>query len=512
MANLSICCDGTWNNPEQEDNGIPAPTNVYKLSNAIASLDANGETQRIFYHPGLGGEDSCIKDAIADGALGVSIKRHISSAYTWVAENYSKGDNVYVFGFSRGAFTARSLCGLLKTGLLDFSGLSDTVKWQRTHDVYDHYKKVGEAISPHYFINNAMPFQVHFLGVWDTVGALGIPNDLAFLNLFDDPDRWRFHDTVLGDNVTIARHAMALDERRGSFTVTRWSNVSSHNNAKEMWFPGVHSDVGGGYANTGLSDIALQWMIEEAGAGIAGKLKFRDNLEGLINPDPQGAMHNSYKGIFSKLRSRPRNTRAVDPNNEAFFHSSVFARQAKSPLTHPAYWPTKQLAVGESISLAVYAKRHWNAAHVYMAQGQKYSFEAKGLWQDSKDTCDWRGTEDGNLTGGDIARFASSLWGITERAFMKITKNKSTDFWGTKRIESLSWFVAVGCIANDSGAVQAVNNDGSPAPHQYFSLPDFEHQGLEIKEPGYFFAFANDVWSLYNNNHGSIELTITRIE
>jgi uncharacterized protein (DUF2235 family) len=155
MANLIICCDGTWNNPEQEDNGIPAPTNVYKLSNAIASLDANGEKQRIFYHPGLGGEDSGIKDAIADGALGVSIKRHISGAYAWVAEHYSKDDNVYVFGFSRGAFTARSLCGLLKTGLLDFSGLSDAVKWQRTHDVYDHYKKVGEAISP--IISSIMP-------------------------------------------------------------------------------------------------------------------------------------------------------------------------------------------------------------------------------------------------------------------------------------------------------------------------------------------------------------------
>ncbi|ABE54158.1 conserved hypothetical protein [Shewanella denitrificans OS217] len=514
MANLVICCDGTWNNPQQEDNGVPSPTNVYKLANAIAPLDNNGDKQMVYYHPGLGGEDSGLKDAIVDGALGVSIKRHISSAYYWLATHYKPGDSVSVFGFSRGAFTARSLCGLLKQGLLDFKGLSEKESWQRTHDLYDFYKRVGAALTPSFFMDNAAPFKVHFLGVWDTVGALGIPNDLEFLNLFDDPERWRFHDTVLGDNVSIARHAMALDEKRSSFTVTRWSNADSHNNAKEMWFSGVHSDVGGGYADCGLADISLNWMIEEATkvSEQGNKLTFRPGISALMKPDPNAVLHNSYKGVFSKLRSRPRNIGAVLPANEAYFHSSVFARQASSPLAYPAYWPTQSLAVGESLAVDVFAKKHWNPANLYMEKGQKYCFSATGQWQDSKDTCDWKGTEHGNLTGGDIVRAASSLWGITERAFMKITKNKFTDFWGTKRVESLEWFVAVGCIANDDGVLNAVNNDGSPEPHKYFALPDHEQHGLEVKNSGYFYAFANDVWSLYNNNHGSITLTITRIE
>ena len=113
MKKLLICFDGTWNNPEQEDNGIPSPTNVVKLYHSFSTKTNNDIDQLAFYHPGLGGEQKGLKEKVQGGALGIGVKRHISSAYHWLGLNYEEGDEVYIFGFSRGAFTARSLGGLL---------------------------------------------------------------------------------------------------------------------------------------------------------------------------------------------------------------------------------------------------------------------------------------------------------------------------------------------------------------------------------------------------------------
>ncbi|MBQ4831874.1 DUF2235 domain-containing protein [Pseudoalteromonas sp. MMG010] len=509
MANLIVCCDGTWNNPEQEDNAIPAPTNVVKLYHALDDLDDNNNVQKSYYHPGLGGEKTGLKDAVLDGALGKNIKRHICSAYHWIAQHYEPGDRVFIFGFSRGAFTARSLGGMLRLGLLDFLDMDEAQCWDKTHQHFSDYKSACENLNVTDFINNKEPFVVHFLGVWDTVGALGIPNDMEIFNLFDNPERWRFHDTCLGKHIKVARHAMALDEKRSSFCVTRWQGDVSHSDVKEQWFAGVHSDVGGGYSDCSLSDIALKWMLQEAQAH---GLVFRDNVFAQLKPDAAGVLHNSYKGIFAKFRSRPRNVECVTPQNSEHFHPSVFERQIISPISHPKYWPTKKLAVGESVSVKVFAKQHWNRTYLFMDKDEKYSFSAQGHWQDGKDTCDWLGSEDGKLTRGDIIRFASSIWGIAERKFRQLSQNRSADFWGTKRIEHMPWFILVGCIANDAEQKTAVTNDGSPHPHQYVSLPNYQQgiKSLNVDSAGYFYAFANDVWSLYDNNQGSVLLTITR--
>ncbi|ALQ07610.1 DUF2235 domain-containing protein [Pseudoalteromonas fuliginea] len=510
MANLVICCDGTWNNPQQEDNGAPAPTNVVKLYHALAKKDNSEVIQKLYYHPGLGGEETGLKDSIIDGALGKSIKRHICSAYHWLASNYNEGDKVFIFGFSRGAFTARSLGGLLGLGLLDFNKLENNkARWEKTHGHFENYKSKLERIPKSLYINNKKSLPIHFIGVWETVGALGIPNDMELFNLLDNPASWRFHDTSLGKHISIARHAMAMDEKRSSFCVTRWSENLVDRDVKEMWFPGVHSDVGGGYYDTDLSDIALEWMIKEAQES---GLFFRDNILNQLNPNPCGVLHNSFKGIFAKFRSRPRNVDCVITANNENFHESVFKRQEISPIEHPEYWPTIKLEVGESTVVNVFAKQHWTPTYIYMNKGERYIFDSEGEWQDSKDECDWLGTEDGKLTAGDIIRFASSILGMTERKFKQATQNRSTDFWGTKRVEHMRWFIAVGCIANDSGKAQAVTNDGSPHPHQYEALSHYQKNSktLQISSSGYFYAFPNDVWSLYHNNQGCIQLRVTR--
>jgi len=511
---LIVCCDGTWNTPEQEDNGIPAPTNVFKIFNAIAEYDVEANIeQKKYYHPGVGSDGGWIDSALG-GAIGAGISRNIQSAYHWLASHYKEGDKIYLFGFSRGAFAARSLGGFLGRGLLDLSGVTPTDSWARVEKAYKKgYRQKNSTIEDwaekdwkFFHVGKAVP--IRFIGVWETVGALGVPDDLELLNIFEKKKNWHFHNTELGENVTTARHAMAIDEIRSSFSITRWSNADKYSDTREVWFPGVHSDVGGGYAECGLSNGALVWIMKESNET---GLKFRERVMESISADPLAIMHNSFKGAFSKLRSRPRNICAIIQENEELLHSSVLERQHASPIEHPTYHPTKILAVNESCTVDIFADTRWNYTGIYLPKDHSFVFSSTGEWQDSKDTCDWEGTEDGKLTTGDIVRSAGSFLGSFENIYKKISKNESTDFIGSKRVENLNWFTLVGAITNDSGSIISVKNDGSPVPHQYVGLIKHKLTPLEISNPGYLYCFPNDVWSLYGNNHGSIKLTVKRI-
>ena len=174
---------------------------------------------------------------------------------------------------------------------------------------------------------------------------------------------------------------------------------------------------------------------------------------------------------------------------------------------------TRILNPGESVVINVYANTHWNYTGLFFQKDQSYKFSASGEWMDAKDACDWKGTQDEKFTPGDIVRMASSIWGEFETLFKKIGKNEATDFVITKRVEEFKWFVMVGAIANDGGGEGklAVKNDGSPTPHQYVDLTQYENSALKVKKSGYLYCFPNDVWSLYGNNSGSVQLTITRI-
>ncbi len=516
MKRLIVCNDGTWNTPDQEDNGIPAPTNVVKLRNCILPEDAGKVKQLVYYHPGVGTAGKI--DAIMGGAVGVGVDNQIISAYQWLGSNYDEGDEIFIYGFSRGAFVARSLAGFLGRGLLDLRALKPAETWERVKSAYkDGYRKHEKraddkrqwAETTWKFFHAGKPCPVRFVGVWDTVGALGVPDDLELLNLFDQSERWHFHDTELGTHIASARHAMAIDEVRASFTVTRWSNVDQHPDAQELWFPGVHSDVGGGYAITDLSDGALLWMLEESEKA---KLGFRQGVQATLKPQANGTLHNSYKGAFSKLRSRPRSMEAMTDANAKRFHASALVRQATSPISYPPYRPTILLKNGENRSVDIFAGSVWNDTGIYLEEGKKYVFSSTGEWLDSKDACDWKGTQDSKLTLGDLVRAGGSVLGKMEGLMKKATGNPSTDFLVTKRVEDFPWFSMVGAIANDSGkdsgVASKVPNDGSPDPHEYASLPKYVKTPLTIQRSGYLYCFPNDVWALYGNNKGSIELAI----
>jgi hypothetical protein len=520
MRNLVLCCDGTWNTADQREDGVPIPTNVVRLFNAIADTGLKTTTQLKYYHPGVGTEPGNLIDKVRGGATGAGLDRNIVSAYQWLCRNYEHGDRIFLFGFSRGAYTVRSLGGLVVScGLLKFDGLAPDKVWDRVNRVFQRgYRERREKIanwqaegwSFHTF-QGATAVPIYMIGVWDTVGALGIPNDLALLNLLDASDEHAFHDTGLSPLVEHARHALALDEIRASFQPTLWT--SAHPDLKQVWFPGVHCDVGGGYRETGLSDGALQWMIDEAKA-----LGLRFNAamigKGQINPDPRGVLHESYTDFFKYLPNQPRSAPRLDapPGKPPVdVHASVIDRRNNPPISHAPYRPTVTLGKkGASHESSIYAMHPWNETGIYLEQNVTYRFEAHGQWLDGNVACGPDGTNDGSFQPAEAMHLISTALGEIEALFKKATKNRDANFKFTKRHDRLagdrvSWFCLIGAIANGGKG----NENGAPGEHETFKIA--AGCSYTPRQSGYLYAYANDAWNFYENNRGSVSLNVTRL-
>lgn len=518
MRNLVVCCDGTWNTAEQRHDGVPVPTNVVRLYNSLA-VDADGVEQLKYYHPGVGTEAG-LWDRVMGGATGAGLDRNIMSAYHWLCRNYVSEDRVYLFGFSRGAYTVRSLAGLVSlAGLLDLDGVeSPDEAWKRVERVFQRgYRDRRETRKDwknqnwkFHSLGGDENLPIHMVGVWDTVGALGIPNDLALLNLLDASDEHMFHDTRLGPSIQHARHAVALDEIRASFQPTLWINEHG-NDLKQVWFPGVHCDVGGGYRETGLSDGALKWMIEEAAAVGLG---FDEQMVDQIEPDARGVMHESYTDVFKLLPNQPRSAPFLDFEGDIapkHVHASVIDRRENPPISHAPYRATVPLGeAAESRKITVYAMLPWNATGLYLEGGVKYRFTAEGEWLDRDIACGPEGTNDGKFQPSEVAHLIGSAIGELETLFKKATGNRDANFRFSKRHDRLKgervpWFCLVGAIANGGRA----DERGLPGTHETFKI------GAECsytpERSGYFYAYANDAWNFYENNRGSIALTVSRV-
>jgi hypothetical protein len=518
MKKLIVSCDGTWNTAEQSDNEIPTPTNVVRLHNCLATVSEDGSGQLKYYHPGVGTDGGPLQRALG-GAIGLGLDKNIMSAYHWLARHYTEGDQIFLFGFSRGAYTARSLAGLIgRCGLLSLGNLSATESWARVETAYSqgYRKRAPDWRDSAWAVQKPL---ITFLGVWDTVGSLGLPDDFALLNLLDKTKNWSFHDTMLGAHIVKARHAVAMDEMRASFTPTLWTDENDHvlndpddsGRVRQLWFPGVHSDVGGGYVECGLSDIALDWMIRQA--RLSG-LAFDPAFTKQIRPDHQGLLHDTLKGAFKAMRSRPRNRPLL--SDTAAYHPAAPLRDREPPVTQsPYHQPSVCLKPGESSApIPIYARNHWNETGLFLEEGASYRFKAEGQWLDGNVPCGPGGTKDGKFKFGELVNVASSLFGKLEGAFKKITGNEQADFIGTRRSEQHPWLALIGAVAND-GPQHGTNpsGDGSPYPHLSFLIGEGTPQPLVIKltEAGYLYAYANDAWHFYANNRGSVTLTVTRV-
>nr|WP_325262189.1 DUF2235 domain-containing protein [uncultured Rhizobium sp.] len=517
--NLILCCDGTWNTPDDMDGGQPSPTNVRKIYNAVADKDATGIKQDAYYHPGVGTDGTWWRRAV-EGGTGKGLADNIKGAYKWLASTYKSGDQIYLFGFSRGAYTVRSLGGMIsKCGLLDIkaSKLDEEGTWKAIEAIFTEYRAESEAgakrkQSGKIHFHNVAPggtrnasTLIQFIGVWDTVGALGIPDDMGFLNLLDNPENHEFHDTTLGSAVLNARHAVALDEFRQSFMPTLWVKPDGWTGTlKQVWFPGVHGDVGGGYAATGLSDGALLWMMNEAKS--CG-LVFREGAENQLRPDPRGVLHDSASGIFAKLKTRPRAVPHVTATPSEDLHSSASERHRTPPLSQGRY---RHANADLPAEVDVFARDHWNDTGIFLQKGITYTFVAKGEWTDGTVLCNADGPKDGgNFQAGEIAHIASSGLGQLEKAWKWSTGNQQVDFWWTRREEELPWFSLIGVIANDvppPAQQQTPKNGILKLPHEVFLIRS--KAKFTPKGDGYLYCFANDAWGAYGNNRGSVRLTV----
>lgn len=313
MKRIVICADGTWNRPEK-DLKKDFPTNVLKLARSIKPRDKD-VSQQVFYDWGIGS----YHDRVIGGATGRGLHKNIMDNYRYIVQNYSPNDEIYLFGFSRGSYTVRCLCGLINN-----CGILKRKHASLIQTTFDNYKKSSPPWAPSG--EKSVAFRknyshasrkIKFVGVWDTVGAMGIP--ISFLGLFEDKDE--FYDTKIGSNVGVARHAMAIDEHREDFEPTVWE-LRPEVDIKQVWFVGAHADVGGSYKpdsdGTLLSDYPLFWLLDEAGK--IG-LKFEPHLMDGLNASFNAKLHISRRSFY---RIKKPFYRPIEHGKgEVFIHQSV---------------------------------------------------------------------------------------------------------------------------------------------------------------------------------------------
>src|SRR5215510_7361838 len=325
--NIIFCADGTWNNPNQDSDGddVPDPTNVYKLFVCLGGAESpatlltaneqekevisNGMTVQISkYIHGVGDSRNPI-GRIIGGAFGAGVISRIVRGYTFISRNYEPGAKIFIVGFSRGAYTARALAGLIAsegvlapalTGDKELAYRAGAEAWYQYRQNTAPKSKVAQLWKvardlPRFLSEKSLKptdfvpvDEIAAVAVWDTVGALGIP-------LFKGNgrvDAFRFCDTKLSKKVINGFHAVSLDEQRDDFEPTLWDPAP---NVKQVLFPGAHSDVGGGYPmvgnESGLSDGGLRWMMDQL-TQVGVRLSSREPYQ--ISPSHLGIAHKPW--------------------------------------------------------------------------------------------------------------------------------------------------------------------------------------------------------------------------
>jgi len=348
--NIIVCADGTGNTTIK-DRG----TNVFKLYEAVDQnghrKDASLRPQVAIYHDGVGTETLKYL-RIFSGATGFGLSHNIRNLYASVARVYEPGDDLYLFGFSRGAFTVRTLAGLILTcGILDADAYETNEDFVRAvRQVYRAYRSKYQSLLFDVLAGPvrrargeraAVPLnlavmppdaRIRFIGVWDTVDAVGAPFNLAdFINRYIYA--FKFRTTTLDRRVECGRHALALDEEREAFKPVLWDETGApEGQVKQVWFAGVHSNVGGGYPRQGMSLEPLEWMMAEAqNNGV--RFVPGDRQSYYIHADVNDKMYDPRAGLGIFYRWQPRDVEALRSGiaaGPALVHRSVFERIARN--------------------------------------------------------------------------------------------------------------------------------------------------------------------------------------
>lgn len=298
---LVFCFDGTWNKLSAD-----VPTNVAKIAQMVCPIDNDGKPQIVYYDEGIG-TNVWKGRRMYEGATGKGLMDKLRAAYRFLIFNYEPGDEIFAFGFSRGAFTARSFLGFIRhAGILDVvsaNKIDEAIQLYRHAPAGQTGEESEEALKfrfrycrgvcvskadreyrwrqdPESMSRELLLLDLKYLGVWDTVSALGVPQPVPFSKSIND--KYGFHDAVLTSKIASARHAIAIDELRPTFRhvgfgrkkVAELNDLAAEERETpfeewelpymEKWFPGVHGAVGGGGARRGLSDFTLQWILTGA--------------------------------------------------------------------------------------------------------------------------------------------------------------------------------------------------------------------------------------------------------
>ncbi len=405
--------DGTW----REDEDAPEDT-----TNVVRFRDLyRGRTE---YRDGVGTRFSILGKFLG-GLFGFGGRSRVEQMYEAVRENYRRGDTVIdIIGFSRGAALAVHFC----------------------HILADHGIELDA--------NRTVKPEIRFLGLWDTVASFGLSFDIGSVINFQDINLgWNI--ASIPDNVRACAHALALDERRETFRPQRYDRVGLDSRITELWFRGVHADIGGGNSNLARNVIALTWMVEQA------------RLAGAQFDDAACATVASKADAGAPIKSNidPR----IDPRRETCPVDRV----------HPSA-KAKALAPGERATFTVNSCEHYNWAAVQLEKGARYRFDvaASECWEDGGTTC-----------GADG-------WSSASHPF--IATHALRGFEPYRRVPEANWFELIGALSNDDEELFRIGSGGPE--HDYVAPRDAE-----------LFAFANDLSTNYRNNIGAITVGVTRL-
>ena len=389
MKRIVFCFDGTWNKIDGKN-----ATNVARIAQSASRAHHDGSSQLIYYDEGVGTNAT---DRWTGGIFGHGLLEKIVRAYHFLVLNYELGDQLYVFGFSRGAFTARSFVGLLRNcGVMSRRSLNHIraavdMYLSRDSEASPNSEKARtfrlrhcpniclpgdiewrRAVHPDRSTDGLTDLRIEYLGIWDSVGALGIPTHLKPLTWINK--KYQFHDTRLSSFVRRARHAVAADEKRRTFAPGMWTNLDDLNENdpgdrryEQMIFPGVHSAVGGGGPIRGLSDAALDWVL--LGARMEG-LEFDTDDQSPIyslQPDHRAQLFNqtgkSRWSLGDTIMGVGIRTRRFPSMDRRAFHVSLIRRfmtpaeqlpelQPYRPESLEEFWETLE-EMGSSAELAL---------------------------------------------------------------------------------------------------------------------------------------------------------------
>ncbi len=518
---IVIFCDGTSNRPDQLSEGIAAPTNVFRL---FSNLEKS-EAQTAWYDAGVGTETSSetltgkTLGAIAkmigwvkatpffgafvkfrtliEAGFGVGITENIVQAYCEIVRRYQPGDRIYLIGFSRGAYTARCVagvirrCGLLRAENVRYS--ADVVRLFRMRRETDKNVPIHQS-----YVHAQLP-PVEFLGLFDTVGSLGVPmwgwwfNALKFFRntpLSTDPSPICVH----------VYHAMAMDERRAQFFPTPFDKTlpagAWTTTLKEVWFRGAHCDVGGGYADPGLSDIALEWML---GACMAHGLVFQRGLQASLRPDPLARLHDELQRqpAWRLLGSWPRWHPAADSLHPSVtVRAKAIAGLGRHDMTWVGYQPESFTAGGQ---------REWDRTGlILMGAGERYRLTwQSGEWRDEECPPCGPSGQPGSEFLRRLFRFRRRLpaenymtlcitlagpraWPLREGGLMRLAHY----LFIRDPLELRQQIAPVGRDLRNRGDSVVIQNNG---------------------EDCLLHLFANDAWMTAANNSGGLEMTLQRL-